>query len=162
MIAREVEWVPCAGWCLHGFNIPRTPQGAPVVKNLPANRRVIGDVRSTPGLGRSPGEGNGSPLQHSCLENPMDRGAWRATVHGVTKSQTRLTEHGTAESRFTMLCYNSFYCRAKWTSYAYTYIPPLSLSFFFSGFPFHLGHHRTRSWVPWAIQRVFISYLIYT
>ena len=41
-----------------------------------------------PGLGRSPGKGNGKPLQYSCLENPMDRGAWWATVHGVTKSQT--------------------------------------------------------------------------
>ena len=42
-------------------------------------------------LGRSPGEGNGNPIQYPCLENPMDRGAWRATVHGVAKSQTRLT-----------------------------------------------------------------------
>ena len=47
-----------------------------------------GDPGSIPGLGRSPGEGNGNPLQYSCLENPMDRGAWWATVHGVTKSQT--------------------------------------------------------------------------
>ena len=47
-----------------------------------------GDLGSIPGLGRSPGEGNGNPLQYSCLENPMDRGAWWATVHGVTKSQT--------------------------------------------------------------------------
>ena len=44
-----------------------------------------GDARSIPGLGRSPGEGNGSPLQNSCLGNPMDRGAWWATVHGVRK-----------------------------------------------------------------------------
>ena len=44
-----------------------------------------GDLGSIPGLGRSPGEGNGNPLQYSCLENPMDRGAWRATVHGVTR-----------------------------------------------------------------------------
>ena len=44
-----------------------------------------------PGLGRSPGESNGNPLQYSCLENPTDRGAWRATVHGVTKSQTQLS-----------------------------------------------------------------------
>ena len=44
-----------------------------------------GDLGSIPGLGRSPGEGNGNPLQHSCLENPMDKGAWRATVHGVTR-----------------------------------------------------------------------------
>ena len=49
-----------------------------------------GDPGSIPGLGRSPGGGNGNPLQYSCLENPMDRGACRATVHGVTKSWTRL------------------------------------------------------------------------
>ena len=48
------------------------------------------DMSSTPGLGRSPGEGYGNPLQYSCQENPMDRGAWRATVHRVTKSGTRL------------------------------------------------------------------------
>ena len=47
-----------------------------------------GDPDSIPGSGRSPGEGNGTPLQYSCLENPMDRGAWWAIVHGVTKSQT--------------------------------------------------------------------------
>ena len=50
-----------------------------------------GDPGSIPGFGRSPGEGNGNPLQYSCLENSMDRGAWWATVHGVTKSQTRLS-----------------------------------------------------------------------
>ena len=50
-----------------------------------------GDLGSIPGLGRSPGEGNGNPLQYSCLENPMDRGAWQGTVHGVAKSQTRLS-----------------------------------------------------------------------
>ena len=49
-----------------------------------------GDLSSIPGLGRSPGEGNGNPLQYSCLENPMDRGAWKATVHAVTNSQTQL------------------------------------------------------------------------
>ena len=48
----------------------------------------VGDLGSIPGLQRSPGEGNGNPLQYSCLENSMDRGAWWATVHGVTKSQT--------------------------------------------------------------------------
>ena len=47
-----------------------------------------GDLGSIPGLGRSPGEGNGNPLQYSCLENIMDGGAWQATIHGVTKSQT--------------------------------------------------------------------------
>ena len=59
--------------------------GGSVVKNPPAN---VGDVGSIPGLGRSPREGNGNPLQYSCLENSMGRGAWRGIVHGVTKSQT--------------------------------------------------------------------------
>ena len=54
--------------------------------------RNAGDLGSIPGLGRSPGEGNGNPLQYSCLENPMDRGAWQATVHWVTKSRTRLSD----------------------------------------------------------------------
>ena len=57
----------------------RTSQLALVVKNLPANAGDIRDVGSTPGSGRSPGEGHGNPLQDSCLENLMDRGAWRAT-----------------------------------------------------------------------------------
>ena len=51
-----------------------------------------GDPGSIPGLGRSPGEGNGNPLQYSCLENPMDREAWRATVHRVARSRTRLSD----------------------------------------------------------------------
>ena len=67
-----------------------------MVRNLPAN---AGDVGSIPGSGRSPGEGNGTPFQYSCLENPMDRGAWWATVHGVAKSRIRLS-HFT----FTFLC----------------------------------------------------------
>ena len=50
----------------------------------------VGNLGSIPGSGRSPGEGNGNPLQYSCLENPMDGGAWRATVHGVTKSCANL------------------------------------------------------------------------
>ena len=57
-----------------------------VVKNLPADAGDLRDVGWIPGSGRSPGEGNGNPLQYSCLENPMDRGAWRATVHGVTEA----------------------------------------------------------------------------
>ena len=61
--------------------------GGSVVKNPPANAE---DAGSVPGLGRSPGEGNGNPFQHSGLENAMDREAWRATVQVVTKSQTRL------------------------------------------------------------------------
>ena len=60
------------------------PSGS-VVKNPPANAEDTGLV---PGLGRSPGEGNGNPLQYSCLGNFMDRGTWQATVHGVAKTQT--------------------------------------------------------------------------
>ena len=60
------------------------PDGT-VVKNLPAN---VGDMGSIPRLGRFPGEGNGNPLEDSCLGNPMNRGAWWATVHGVTKTWT--------------------------------------------------------------------------
>jgi len=67
-------------------------QGVQVVKNLSANAGDIRDASSVPGLGRSPGEGHGNPLQYSCLENPTDRGAWQATVHRVTKSQTRLNQ----------------------------------------------------------------------
>ena len=59
-----------------------------VVKNPPANAGDAGDQGSIPVLGRSPGAGNGNLLQYSCLGNPMDRGAWWATVRGVTQSQT--------------------------------------------------------------------------
>ena len=58
-----------------------------MVKNPPANAGAAGDMGSIPGSGRSPREGNGNPLQYSCLRNPMDRGAWWATVHEVAKSQ---------------------------------------------------------------------------
>ena len=60
-----------------------------MVKNLPAN---AGDVGLSPGFRRFPGEGNGNPLQYSYLGNPMDRGAWQATVHGVTKSWTQFSD----------------------------------------------------------------------
>ena len=62
-----------------------------VIKNLPAKAGDAGDLGSIPGLGKSPGKGNGNPLQYSCLENPMDRGAWWVTVQGFTNSQTRLS-----------------------------------------------------------------------
>ena len=66
--------------------------GFPGGSEAKASACNVGDVGSIPGLGRSPGEGNGNPLQYSCLENPMDRGAWRATVHRVAKSWTRLND----------------------------------------------------------------------
>jgi len=63
-----------------------------VVKNLSASVGDSGDVGSIPGSGRSPGEGNGNPLQYSCLRNLMGRGAWQATVHRVTKSQIQMSD----------------------------------------------------------------------
>ena len=62
--------------------------GGPVLKNSPVNAGDTGDAGLIPESGRSPGGGNGKALQYSCLGNPMDRGAWKATGHGVTKSQT--------------------------------------------------------------------------
>ena len=86
--------LPCLAHHLSEFNshlenwagLPRWISGK---KNLPAN---AGNMGSIPGSGRSPGEGNGNPLQYSCLENPRDRGAWRTTVHGVAKSWTWLSD----------------------------------------------------------------------
>ena len=63
-----------------------------LVKNWPANAGDRRDVGLIPGSGRSPGEGSGNPLHYSCLENPMDRGAWWATVNAVAKSQTQLSD----------------------------------------------------------------------
>ena len=69
--------------------------GGSVVKNLLVN---AGDLGSIPGSGRPPGEGNSNPLQYSCLENPMDGGAWWATVHGVAQSRTRLKQLSSSSS----------------------------------------------------------------
>ena len=70
----------------------RLAKSFPVGSEVKASACNVGDLGSIPGSGRSPGEGNGNPLQYSCLENPMDGGAWRATVHGVAKSQTWLSD----------------------------------------------------------------------
>ena len=79
----------------------RFPAGS-VVKNASAN---AGDAGSIPGSGRSPGEGNGNPLQYSCLGNPMDGGAWGATVHGVTKDSntTERLNSNSPEKRITQV-----------------------------------------------------------
>ena len=63
-----------------------------MVKNLPVSAGDAGDINLIPGSGRSPKVGNGNPFKYSYLENSMDRGAWRAAVHGVTKSQTQLSD----------------------------------------------------------------------
>ena len=74
------------GRCSRGFILP----GGLVVKNPPDNAGDIRDVGSIPGLGRSPGGGTGNPLQYSCLRNPMDEGAWWATVHGGSQTSWTL------------------------------------------------------------------------
>ena len=74
--------------CTHLMQARTSMVASQRLKRLPAVR----DLGSIPGSGRSTGEGNGNPLQYSCLENPMDGGAWWATVHGVAKSRTRLSD----------------------------------------------------------------------
>ena len=69
--------------------------GDKVVKNPPANAEATGDAGSIPGSGRSPGVGNGNPLQYSCLENSMDRGVWQATIHGIARSWTQVSDLST-------------------------------------------------------------------
>ena len=81
-------------FCIFGFPSLYTIKGfsgGSAIKNPPVHAGDTGDVGSIPGSGRSPGEGNGSPCQYSCLGNPTDRGALRAAVHGVTKSRTWLS-----------------------------------------------------------------------
>ena len=83
----------------------RASQVVLAVKNLHANAGDLRDTRdmgSILGLGRSPGGWHGNPLQHSCLENPMDRGAWQATVHRVTKSQTQQSNLAQLHRHYTL------------------------------------------------------------
>ena len=83
------EWFMCVSINIYTYCIYT---GGTVLKNLPASAGDARDVGSIPGSERSSGEGNGNPLQYSCWENPMDREAWWATVHEVSKNQTRLSD----------------------------------------------------------------------
>ena len=79
-------------WIIYPLYIYNGFPGGSGVKNTPANTGDSGDASLIPGLGRSPGGGRDNSLQYSCQRNPMERGAWQATVHGVTKSWTQLSE----------------------------------------------------------------------
>ena len=81
-------WIPLLTKCITGSSLGDQPPWW--LKESTCNTEHAEDVRSIPGLGRSPGGGHGNPLQYSCQENPMNRGAWRATVYRVTRSQTWL------------------------------------------------------------------------
>jgi len=99
--------------------------GSSVVKNPPAN---TGDAGLISGLGRCPGEGNGSPLQYSCLENPMDRGAWWVTVHGVTKESNMHQQEGSlplSQQGYTRYCAKLLRCIIKCSPHSYRgiYLP---------------------------------------
>ena len=107
-------------------------QVALVIKNLPANAgdsRVTGSIL---GSGRAPGEGNGNQLQHFCLENSMDRGAWQATVHGVTKSWTRLSNwaHIWGDNHSTYTQNSSYFPVCLLSSTCFTSIFPLAHALF--------------------------------
>ena len=80
--------IPYLAWFKFHFGLIRASQVVLLIKHPPANAGNARDLGLIPGSGISPGEGHGNPLQYSCLENPMDRGAWWATVHGVAKSRT--------------------------------------------------------------------------
>ena len=84
--------VPATAHFKRLFGVPlKTLLGFPGASEVKASACSVGDLGLIPGSGRSPGEGNGNPLQYSCLENPMDRGVWWATVQGVAKSQSDFT-----------------------------------------------------------------------
>ena len=80
------------GWTLCWINIHLIAQGFPCASDSKESACNMGEMGSTPGLGRSPAEGHGYPLQYSCLKNSMHRRAWQSAVHGITKSQTWLSD----------------------------------------------------------------------
>ena len=94
-----------------------------VIKNPPAN---AGDASSIPRSGGSPGEGNGNPLQYSCLGNPMDRRLWQAAVHGITKSQTWLSIH-THNTHLVLQCLASHPGTAHLELHTHCFVPQFPL-----------------------------------
>ena len=138
-----------------------------VVKNPPVNAGDGGNAGSIPGSGTSPRRGHGNPLQYSCLENPMDRGPWRATVHEVAESHRWLkwlSTHALLLQRIQYFFFNwgivafqycfSFCCTVKWINDKYTYIPSLLDLPLAHPHPTPLVHQRARRWAPCAMQHL--------
>ena len=130
---------------------------AVVVKNPSAIVGDIRDVDSIPGSGRSPGEGHGNPLQYSCLENSMDRGAWQATLHRVTKSRTWLkwfSMHSSSVPGFFIgspLISSYAYFQGSFL-FMYWIIPSLE--------PFHI--HSPKKWPPLSLSSFLCKLYIVT
>ena len=123
--------------------------GDSVVKNLPAS---TGDMGSIPVSGITPAEGNDNPLQYSCLENPMDGGAWWAPVHGITKSRTRLSNY----THSITLQYCSGFCHTcTWISHGCTCVPILNPS------PTSLPISSHQPWAPCLMHQTWTGDLFH-
>ena len=130
------------------LNHKRASQEVLVVKNLPAN---AGDVGSSPGLGRSPGVGNGTPLQCSCLEKSMAKAAWWATVHGIAKESDTTERLSTYEHKISCCLFlSNFYFLGQ-------YLPQncCSVLSFLSG-EFD-GQRRLAGWSPWGRKELDVT-----
>ena len=122
--------------------VPQTGRGFPCSSVGKESACSAGDPGSIPELGRSPGEGNGNPLQYPCLENLMDRRAWWAAVHGVAKSRVRLgDEHNTCWPQFTALLLLSCYSHVQLFSTLWIVIRQCPLSMGFSRPEYWMGCH---------------------
>ena len=138
--------MPCRNLC----RITWIPGGFPCGLDSKASACNVGDLASIPGSGRSPGEGNGTPLQYPCLENPMDGGAWQATVLGVAKGRTQLSYFTSRESRVIILFefkgFNFLLWWLFWVNYLHNWF------FISSGY---LIPESSQSAVFWSIETFY-------
>ena len=125
-----------------------------VVKNLPANAGATGDMSLIPGWGRASGEGNGNPLQYSCLENPTDKGAWQATVHGVTENGARLSTHAQHQSERT--------CRGERASEEEAVRRRLTETERYKTLDGHCDGDHTPLWCTDTLASVTLAHVVYT
>ena len=151
------------------MNIFWTSQVMVMVKSLPANAGdVLIDLCSIPRMGRSPGGGHGKPLQYSCMENPIDRGAWHAIVHGITKSRTWLKQLSTEHTwmYFNLYLSKKYFKKQTFSKYFLISLPPIHIVFYFIVTNvYFLSYHfliivaKERKWLDINIQ--YMMYLIF-